>query len=509
MVYGNGFASADDVVGHELTHAVTELTADLFYYQQSGALNESFSDIFGEAIDQSSSLGGGLDGSSVRWVLGEDLPPPYATTGIRHMMSPESFGDPARVNDENFYCSTQGWTDDEADSGGVHRNSGVPNKAFALMVDGGTFNGETVTGIGMTKAAKIHYRALTTYLTSGSTFIDAYNALEQSCGDLVGTGGITAANCTQVLKALNAVEMNAPLPCVNAAAVPALCASGTPSFVFQDGFEGDISSWEVVAPAPSAFWEISTGVARSGQGMMWGSNPGVESIQTLTMAEGVLVPAGGRMYFDHLFEFENDFFSYDGGRLSYSLNGGPWIDANTLIDAGRNYNGTLASSNPLGTVGAFVDASYGYTGSRLNLGAFAGQSIRFRFTIASDFAIGSLGWMLDNVGIYSCVGAAQPFTDDPLLPGQSRMKALHVTELRSRINSIRAAAGLPAVVWTNTVTAGATIRAADILEMRTALAAAYTAASMTPPVYTDGLATPTAVRALHVTQLRNAVLGIE
>ena len=71
MVYGHGFASADDVVGHELTHAVTQFSANLFYYMQSGALNESFSDIFGETVDLLN--GPGNDSPGVRWLIGEDL----------------------------------------------------------------------------------------------------------------------------------------------------------------------------------------------------------------------------------------------------------------------------------------------------------------------------------------------------------------------------------------------------------------------------------------------------
>src|SRR6185369_6471708 len=93
MVYGNGYASADDVVGHELTHAVTERTAGLFYYMQSGALNESFSDIFGETIDLGSTVGGGNDTLAARWLLGEDL----LIGAIRNMSDPTVFGDPSRV----------------------------------------------------------------------------------------------------------------------------------------------------------------------------------------------------------------------------------------------------------------------------------------------------------------------------------------------------------------------------------------------------------------------------
>ena len=72
MVYGEGFSAADDVDAHELTHAVTERTASLFYYMQSGALNESFSDIFGETVDLTN--GSGTDTAGVRWLLGEDVP---------------------------------------------------------------------------------------------------------------------------------------------------------------------------------------------------------------------------------------------------------------------------------------------------------------------------------------------------------------------------------------------------------------------------------------------------
>ena len=72
MAYGDGFASADDVVGHELTHGVTEFSSHLFYYFQSGAINESLSDVFGEFVDQTN--GAGNDTAGVKWQLGEDLP---------------------------------------------------------------------------------------------------------------------------------------------------------------------------------------------------------------------------------------------------------------------------------------------------------------------------------------------------------------------------------------------------------------------------------------------------
>lgn len=205
MIYGDGFPRADDIVAHEMTHAVTEYSADLFYCAQSGALNESFSDIFGETVDLGN--GRGNDSSTVRWLLGEDEPNFGA---LRNLKVPNAFDQPARTSDRLYWCTTT--CNAENDQGGVHINSGVPNHAYALMVDGGTYNGITVTGIGLTKAAKVQYRALTAYLTPFSQFIDAYHSLNQSCSDLIGTAGITAANCTSVTNALQAVELDLP-PC--------------------------------------------------------------------------------------------------------------------------------------------------------------------------------------------------------------------------------------------------------------------------------------------------------
>ena len=73
--------------------------------------------------------------------------------------------------------------------------------------------------------------------SSGSGFLDDFNALNQSCTDLIGTAGITAADCTQVNKALLAVEMNATWGCSGAIPPPPLCPTGTPAFTFQDNFE--------------------------------------------------------------------------------------------------------------------------------------------------------------------------------------------------------------------------------------------------------------------------------
>jgi len=194
MVYGDTFAGADDVVAHELTHGVTEYTSGLVYLNQSGAINESLSDVFGEYMDLTD--GTGNDAASVRWDMGEDLP----IGALRDMADPGRFGDPDKMSSPNYYNGT-------ADSGGVHTNSGVNNKAAALMVDGGTFNGRTITGLGITKSARIYYETQTTLLGSGSDYTALGNFLPQACANVVGVDGITAADCTQVSSIVAATEM--------------------------------------------------------------------------------------------------------------------------------------------------------------------------------------------------------------------------------------------------------------------------------------------------------------
>lgn len=376
MVYGDGFSSADDVVAHELTHAVVERTASLFYYMQSGALNESFADIFGETVDLLN--GAGNDDVSVRWQMGEDL---TGIGAIRNMMTPTLFGDPGKMSDPQFKCETDPVGED---AGGVHGNSGVPNHAYALMVDGGTYNGITVTGIGLAKAGKIQYRALTRYLISSSDFQDNYSALQQACADLVGTAGITGANCAEVKDAVDAVQMATPWPCsatygVNAA-VPALCSAGkAPLNTFFDGFESGLGNWGVSGtagtPIPlwartSTFWGPNA-FATGGTDSAWGYNQLQTSESRLTLASNLTIPVGARLQFNHSFGFENYIdendisYPYDGGIFEYSTDGGvSWTSMSALHSAGAAYNGTLLSGtgNPLAGEASFIKDSFGFTG---------------------------------------------------------------------------------------------------------------------------------------------------
>ncbi|MEQ1907835.1 MAG: M4 family metallopeptidase, partial [Vicinamibacterales bacterium] len=400
MVFGNGFSSADDVVAHELTHAVTERSANLVYSGQSGALNESFSDIFGETVDLTD--GYGNDAPAVRWRLGEDL----SVGAVRDMYNPGVYGHPGKMSDPNYACSAQ-------DNGGVHTNSGIPNHAYALMVDGGTYNGRSITGIGLTKAGKIQYRALTTYLTSTAKFLDAYNALNQSCSDLVGASGITGADCAQVKLALDAVEMDRPPSCGINVPAPPLCPTGVAPArtVFADGFENTNSGLWTPASTSLTNWGYATGRARAGTYSLVGPDPGYVSDHRALMTTGVSIPTGARLYFDSAFDFESTLTPYDGGVLEYSTDGGTnWIDGGNLIEAGQAYNGTIIATygNPLGSRRGFAYSSLGYTGTRVNLATLAGQTAKFRFRIGTDVVVGALGWSVDNVAIYQCDSDGPP-----------------------------------------------------------------------------------------------------
>ncbi len=396
FTYCNGFASADDVTAHEFTHAVIDYEANLFSLAQSGALNESFADIFGETIDLVQHVTG-ADTPSARWLVGEDVP---EFGPFRHMMDPTIFGDPGKMSDAALYKC-----DPSSDNGGIHSNNGVSNHAYALMVDGGSYNGYTITGIGFDKAARILYRTLTTYLTSSSGFADAFSALNQSCYDLTGTAGIVYSDCDYVQKALLAVEMNRQPGCFDQMAMvqPAMCpAGGTPEVSFTEGFENFMPGW---TNSHILYWQTRAEYATEGAKSLMGFPPEVAS-SLYVDSPSIVVPQQGRLIFDHSFSFDQaGNTSFDGGVIAYSLNSGvTWIDAGSLIDGGYTYNGVLNQllGNPLGGRPAFTGSTLGYGKTRLNLASLAGSVARFRWQMGTDFNPGGGPWFIDDVRVYRC-----------------------------------------------------------------------------------------------------------
>ncbi len=400
MVYGDAYSypMADDVVAHELTHGVTQYESNLFYYYQSGAINESFSDLWGEYYDQTNGLGN--DTASVKWLIGEDV---SGAGAIRNMSNPPAYGDPDKMSSPNYY-------EGAGDSGGVHYNSGVNNKAIFLMVDGGTFNGKTVTSLGWEKTGAIYYEAQTNLLSSGADYLDLYYALQQACTNLIGQHGITSGNCVEVKDAVDAVEMNMqPAPNFNTDAPLCSTAETTPKITFADDLESGTSNW-TFNNGTYARWQVDSPFyglfAKSGLHSLYADDwPGEITDATAQLAS-LVIPPNAYLHFAHAYNFETDTPIYwDGGVIEYSTNSGStWFDAGSLIDY-NGYKGTIfnGAGNPLSSRPAFAGTSHGYISTRLNLASLAGETVTFRWRMGLDEAADAGGWWVDDVRIYTCV----------------------------------------------------------------------------------------------------------
>ncbi|MET8519287.1 M4 family metallopeptidase [Nocardioides sp. NPDC004968] len=410
----------------------------------TGAVNITIKDASAESKDE-----------SVRWLMGEDS---TAFGGaIRDMWNPTCYGDPGKVSDEEYHCTTD-------DSGGVHSNSGVINHHYALLVDGGAYNDVTVAGIGLDKAANLIWHAQTNYLTPTSGFPEYAQAMVSSCADLTGvnslkkltlgtstpqTGGgetpggeaaapalepITAADCAAVAAANTATELaDEPVQCNFGPMLdpntPALCGEGTNEVTtytedFEDGLTGWTQDAESLVPGNDYPWETLSGVEGNETKAAWGPDP-VEgqcgdATGDITSRNGLIspeitVPAGQtpRLTFDHSVRTES---SWDGGNVKVSVNGGDF----TLVDqAAYLFNAPGATMDPdsgylasepawTGTDGGKFTGQWGTTIVDLDAIADAGDTVKFRFDLGRDGCNGVEGWAVDNVSVSYCTEKAVP-----------------------------------------------------------------------------------------------------
>jgi Zn-dependent metalloprotease len=371
-----------------------------------------------------------LDGEfndSVRWIIGEDT---QALGPIRDMWSPSCFGDPPQVTSVNYACS-------ELDNGGVHTNSGVPNHAFALLVDGGSFNGRQIGAIGATKAARIYWRAMSQYQTPVTGFPAHADLLELSCSDLIGqtlydlvTGGpspevVTPDDCSRVAEAMAAVEMRAhPEQCrfdrlLDPDAPP---VTGN-VVVFEETFESDPSgSWQLanrgVFPEYDARdWEWTGAVPEGGEGsaffaidsvLIGDCVPGSDDQSGVMELIGPPIEIPPRslapvLSFDHWVATEP---RWDGGNVKISVNGGPFVAVPYSRYLFNPPTGRLESgnSNPLkgqwaftGTDGGTLSGSWGQSQIDLDGLVSPGDRIVLRFDFGVDGCNGAVGWYVDNI----------------------------------------------------------------------------------------------------------------
>jgi Zn-dependent metalloprotease len=185
MVFGDGdghifgnFTSSIDVTGHELTHGVTQYTANLAYEGQSGALNESISDVFGSLAKQYAL---GQSTEEADWLIGAGLfMPGVQGVALRSMKAPGTAYDDPRLGKDPQPDSMAGYVETEDDNGGVHINSGIPNRAFYLTA-------AELGGNAYDDPGKIWYTALTSGgLPESATFEDFATATQTAARTLFG-----------------------------------------------------------------------------------------------------------------------------------------------------------------------------------------------------------------------------------------------------------------------------------------------------------------------------------
>ncbi|MFS3130496.1 M4 family metallopeptidase [Nocardioides sp. Bht2] len=380
---------------------------------------------------------------SYRWLLSEKS---TAFGGaIRDMWNPTCHGDPGKVSDAEYKCSTD-------DNGGVHGNSGVPNHGYALLVDGGTFNGVTVNGIGLDKAANIYFTAMNEYQTPVSGFPDHAEALDASCAQLTGkriyqistkandrqafNGTITAGDCAQVRAMAKAVELRKdPAQCnfkpLLSEPAGSPCGSGFKTRVawsedFEDGLEGWTQSAEFPDPAEDykTFpWEANREAPEHDSWAAYAPDPpkygdcipGSDDYSSAASLESpeITVPEGTKplFSFDHYVATE---LGFDGGLVRASVNGADFAPVPEAAYLVNGPNDTMAAApnntSPLagqpgftGTDGNELNGSWGTT--RIDvaaLGANAGDTVKFAFVMGRDGCNGFDGWYVDDVQLTVC-----------------------------------------------------------------------------------------------------------
>ncbi len=387
-----------------------------------------------------------------RWLSGES--DPAFGGAIRDLWNPNCYGDPGKVSDEEYHCGAD-------DGGGVHTNSGVVNRTFAVLVDG--LPGK-VPAIGLDKAAWLFWHSQTNYLTPTSYFPDLADGLEASCADLQGitleeasvgnptradgadggvtqpglvTGGTTAGDCAAVTAAIAETELRLdpseecdwqPLLAPGAPAID--CGEGTSTTAtFTEDFEDGLTGWtqdeEVGTPVSEGIAWVASNDAPAGHagGVAFGGDPvsgNCGAPGDLTSRNGLISPAitvpegtSPRLSFEHYMASEA---TWDGGNVKVSVNGG---DFALVPDDAYLFNAPAGELDPdsgpmggeaawTGTDGGQLYGSWGTSVIDLTKLAPAGTSLQFRFDMGRDGCNGVDGWYVDNILVEVCTSGSTP-----------------------------------------------------------------------------------------------------
>ena len=392
---------------------------------------------------------------SLRWLIAEDS---FSLGGaIRDMWNPTCFGHPGKVSDLQYWCG-------KGDAGGVHVNSGIPNHAFALLVDGGSYGGTIVEPIGLLTAAHLYWRAMDVYQVADTGFADHAAALTQSCTDLIGvelgdlqTGApsgrvVGVDDCNQVAAAIDAVELElAPACSFEPLLDPAVPAPTCGTAVFHEDFETDpVGRWAFsntgVYPeyVPRDWqWTAEPPGGGGGGSALFADDDasigncilGVDDQTRVLSAESPSFTidgadgngSGAVLTFEHYVATE---YGRDGGNLSISVNGGPYAPVQSADFDFNPYNTTLdppgaTNANPLAGQPAFSGSDDGaVTGSwglsEVALGAYVdvGDTVRLRLDFGTDGCSGLDGWYVDDLRVCTSTVTAGTVPDGYRSPGE-------------------------------------------------------------------------------------------
>jgi len=394
MVYGDGgrnfkpLAYGLDVIGHEFTHGVIESTANLTYQGQSGALNESYADIFGVLI-------AGTD-----WMIGQSVikSPPFPLPYLRSLADPNANGQYDRGNPLRGVgqpATMQQYANlplsRRSDNGGVHINSGIPSHAAYLIAQ----------ALGNDKTGQIVFRALTQYLTPDATFLDAARATVRAAQELYGAG-----DADTVGRAFGQVGLDVgsgtgapppapppsapPQPVPGSPQPPAPVPSGCQPLIANGGFEG-ATGWTQRSANNTPI--IDPQLPHSGTRSAWLGGTDQEAVQYIF--QDIAIPAnatGVRLtYFRFLHEEKTGFLGSLAGDAQFRV---------LIADTAGNVLDTLEQLQS-------SQADNVWRQGEADLARYAGKTIRLTFH-AQNPRNNVSSFFIDDVVLAACTGGAGP-----------------------------------------------------------------------------------------------------
>ena len=377
MTYGDGDGTQFtplttlDICGHEMTHGVTERTANLTYASESGALNESMSDVFGAMVERYARS------TTWNWKIGEDAyTPGTAGDALRYMNNPQLSGDPDHYSLRVYQGSCT--PSSSNDNCGVHTNSNITNHAYYLIAAGGTnrVSGISVAGIGADNAAKIWYRALTLYMTSSTNFAGARTATLSAASDLFGA---TSTQYNSVATGWCAIGVGS---CPSGGGTPTPTPTPTPTggseLLSNGGFETSASPW--VNSGTGVFYTANGSYPHGGTGYDYF---GVNDSVTGQTYQQVSIPSTATANLT----FWLNVTSSETGTTAYD---------NLYVEV-RNTSGAL-----LTTLGTYSNVNKGtagvYSQKSFSLAAYRGQTVRVQFRATTDSSV-TTTFRVDDVSL--------------------------------------------------------------------------------------------------------------